>query len=414
MDVSISLHEAMILTKFHIILFSLFFFICALGGSSAADSLPLMPAEFYGTVYIENTPAPIGTTVTVLLNGILIDELITIEPGVFGGTGIFDKRLSVVVDGANTDSSIIQFQVNGISTPGKEEFAPGRSKKVELFVTSAGFEEGMSTPAVTALPTQIFTPMQTQIEEQIILIGDPFDQYDSFIPYDPYYPEYPQPYNEFQGERIFFSNDGDAQLISHPGSEMRTAAGGIVQQVTFEHRSLAGIQTPQGLLYAGYGYELAPANLLFLPDATFIIYIDDDIFDEHPMIMRYDVATGAWANMPSLADRFAGTVRASITESGVYGVVIQDMTPVVVVTETPVPVPEAPISTAQIQTPPITGAATPMQTETIAPPRAPVPPPQSKAIWYIAGGILLIIIINIIIWRVYGHARKEEKQEEEL
>ena len=389
--------------KLHIILtFSLFFFICALGGSSTADSIPLMPAEFYGTVYIENSPAPVGTTVTVLLNGIPSDELITIEPGVFGGTGIFDKRLSVVIEGTGTDSHIIQFQVNGISVEGNEVFVPGTSKKVELFVTNAGSQGTiMSTPTtIIALPTQTFTPIQTQIKEQPIWMGDPF------IPSDPYYPNYPQPYNEFANQRIFFSVDGHAQLICYPGSEMKTAYGNTVQQVIIEHQSLANIQTPEGLLYAGYGYELVPASISFLPDATFIIYIDDELFDAHPMIMRYDVATDVWTYMPSLADRFAGTVHAKITESGVYGAVIQDMT-IAVVTETLAPTP------VQIQTPPVTATITPLQTEIITP-RPPVQSPQSNIIWYIAGGILFIIIINIIAWRAYSSARKGKSQEEEL
>ena len=163
MDVSISLHEAMILTKLYIIL-TVFFFICALGGSSADDSIPLMPAEFYGTVYIDNNPAPVGTTVAVLLNGILIDELITIEPGMFGGTGIFDRRLSVIVDDAGAGSQILQFQVNGMYAPGSEEFAPGTSKKIELFVTDAGLGDIVTTPIITALPTQDMTPITEVIE----------------------------------------------------------------------------------------------------------------------------------------------------------------------------------------------------------------------------------------------------------
>jgi hypothetical protein len=373
--------------KLHIILtISLFFFICALGGSSADDSIPLMPAEFYGTVSIENSPAPVGTTVTALLNGIPIDEIIIIEPGVFGGTGIFDKRLSVIVDGAGTDSRIIQFQVNGISVEGREEFDPGTSKKVELFVTNADPAEWMTTPAVTTLPTQIFTPIETQPFPPV----DPFDPYDSFIPSDPYYPGYPQSYNEFQNERIFTSVDGYAQLICYPESEMRTAAGGIVEQATVEQINLRDIQIPQGLSYAGYGYELVPASLSFLPDATFIIHIDDELFDAHPMIMRYDAVTDAWTHVPSLADRFTGTVRATITESGVYGVVIRDLTPI----------------------PTATAIVPPIQTETIAA-QASVPPPQSNTLLYIAGGILLIIIFNSIVWRAYSYTRKEQKQEEE-
>ncbi|MCL2460124.1 MAG: hypothetical protein FWF19_02025 [Euryarchaeota archaeon] len=386
--------------KLHIILtVSLFFFICVAGGSSADDSLPLMPAEFYGTVSIDNSPAPVGTIVAALLNGVLIDEFIITETGVFGGKGIFDKRLSVVVEGAGPH--IIQFQVNGISIEGMEEFAPGTSKKVDLFVTSG-------TERSTPIPTAVIIVPPTQIEVQPILTADPFDSYNSFIPYDPYYPEQPQTYDGFQDQRVFTSGDERAQLICYPGCEMRTAAGSTVQQATITHKSLTSIQTPQGLTYAGYGYELIPANLSFLPDATLIIHIDDELFDVHPMIMHYDTERGIWTHMPFLADRFTGTIRAAITESGIYGVVIQEMTPATVVTQAPVPPPTA------IETIIPTAAATtaPIQTKMIAP--VPRPSEQSKAMWYIAGGILFLIIVNMIVWGVYRHSKKERKKDEEL
>lgn len=112
--------------------------------------------------------------------------------------------------------------------------------------------------------------------------------------------------------------------------------------------------------------------------------------------------------MPFLADRFTGTIRAAITESGIYGVVIQEMTPATVVTQAPVPPPTA------IETIIPTAAATtaPIQTKTIAP--VPRPSEQSKAMWYIAGGILFLIIVNMIVWGVYRHSKKERKKDEEL
>ena len=438
--------------------------------SVADTSIPLMPAEFYGTVSIENNPAPVGTTITALLNGVVIDELTTIEAGVFGGIGIFDERLSVTIEDGDAGKHSIQFQVNGISTERVEEFAPGTSTQIELNVMNANVEG--STPATTSIaptltittqttplstiPTTIVTPVPTtiiatigttaiiptQIPVQTIqtpppYIPDPYYppqipvqtvQTPAYVPYDPYYPS--QGYTEYQYERLFTSGDERAQLILYPGSEIRTAAGSTIQQATLKLKGLTGIQMPYGLAYAGYGYELVPAGLSFLPEATLSISIDEGLFDANPMIMRYESATGTWIYLPSLADRVSGMVRATITEAGIYGVVIQDMTPpepVIEVIEVPIPTPSTPIPTVQIETPrptpipvvtvelSVPEIVTETPTQTIALPKEPSPPlPQSKTVWYIAGGILLIIILNIIIWRAYLYTKKEKKKQEEL
>jgi hypothetical protein len=384
-------------------------------------SIPPMPAEFYGTVSIGNNPAPVGTTVTALLNGVRVDELITTEAGVFGGGGIFDKRLSVIAEETNSGAQTIQFLVNGISAERGEAFAPGTSKQIELLVPDANAKESISSPTTTITtvpPTIIKTTIPTLViptlvEVQTIPTDDPFIFHD----YGSYYPPNLEGYPEFQNERVFTSGDERAQLISYPGSEIKTAAGSTVQLATIKRKSLSGISTPDGTTYAGYGYELVPAGLSFLPDATFVVSLDDGLFESNPMIMRYEAGTGAWMYMPSFADRVTGTVRAAVTESGIYGVVIQDMTPIEEKIETPIPTqqtPVQPVQTEQIMTQapvvttvPTVQMVTSMQTELPRPPaQGSLPTPQPQTIWYIAGGIFFIILLNIMVWRLYLYVRR--------
>jgi hypothetical protein len=396
---------------------SLFCLICNAFGCAADVSLPPMPAEFYGTVYIENNPAPVGTTVTALINGILADELTITEVGVFGGRGIFDKRLSVTAEDAPSGSQTIQFLVNGIPIERTEEFAPGTSKQIALIAPDVNAKESLSSPIVPTITPVPSTIVPTLREVQTIQAVSPF------ISYDPYYPPNQHGYPDLQNERIFTSGDGRAQVISYPGSEIKTAAGSTVQQTTIKRKSLEGIQTPDWLAYAGYGYEIVPTGLSFLPDATLIIYIDAGLFEANPMIMRYEVGTGTWMYIPSFADTITGTVRATITESGIYGVIIQDMAPTEVIIETPiptpVPTPKTPIQAEQIKTPISTPGTTipttqvmvtPMQTAIPTPPvQGPSSPLHSNTIWYVGGGILLIIIFNIIVWQVYIYTKKEKR-----
>ena len=419
------------------LIISLFCLFCSILGCAADVSIPPMPAEFYGTVYIGNNPAPAGTTVTALLNGVHADEVTITEAGMFGGGGIFDKRLSVVAEDANSGPHTIRFLVNGISVERVEEFFPGTSKQIELTLVDANAKESASSQVATAIPTDPATrpptTVPTPIEVQTIPTTASFISYDPYYPPDPYYPSDPyyppdpyypsdpyyppdsyyppnlQEYPEFQRERVFTSGDELAQLIMYPGSEIKTAAGSTIQLATVKRKSLTGIQMPDGLAYAGYGYELVPVGLSFLPDATFSVSIDDGLFEENPIIMRYEARTGAWMYLPSFADRFTGTVRAAITESGIYGVVIQDMTPQEIVMPTP-------ITTEQIQTqtprptattiPTTQVMTTPVQTEIPTPPaQGPPSTPQSNTIWYVAGGILLIIICNSMVWLLYAKKR---------
>jgi hypothetical protein len=283
--------------------------------------------------------------------------------------------------------------VNGVDAGVTYEFSPGVSQKIELFV--AGLKT-FETPPAADIPTPVYTPVPTPTLADIPPSTSPPS---FFMPFDP---PYPTPYYEelypFQGDRVFFSDDSRAQLICYAGSQIKTAGGSNVQETTLRRKSLSDIPAPAGFVHANYGYEIIPTDLLFLPDAALVISVDEQIFAQNPIIMRYDAGSDLWLQMPSLVDNFAGVVRASLTESGMYAVFVQDLVPALT-QEIEVTKPRVPV------TPPPQPTIAPLPTSAALQHSFP-----SSEIRYVVGLIVLIFVFNIIIFVIYKRVKRDKKE----
>jgi hypothetical protein len=81
-----------------------------------AALIPAFPQAFYGTVFVNGQPAPLGASIeargTNVKNGIPGNPITTTEAGKYGGPTAFDLKL--VVQGNLTDGSAIEFYINGV------------------------------------------------------------------------------------------------------------------------------------------------------------------------------------------------------------------------------------------------------------------------------------------------------------
>jgi hypothetical protein len=99
-----------------------------------ASAVPLLPAEFWGSVMIGGNLAPAGTVITARIDDRDCGSLTLEKAGIYGGDGIFDKRL--LVSGEEGDAGeIITFTVNG-KPAGTAVYTPGTSTHLDLAVTS--------------------------------------------------------------------------------------------------------------------------------------------------------------------------------------------------------------------------------------------------------------------------------------
>lgn len=121
-------------------------FLCV---TSIACAAPLLPGEFYGTVYIDGSPAPAGTNITALIDGQASGFVTTTVQGVFGGVGPFDTRLAVVglADGQN-----VSFTINGDPASETAVFHPGTTG--ELILSTGVAPEVTPTEEIAVVPTE--------------------------------------------------------------------------------------------------------------------------------------------------------------------------------------------------------------------------------------------------------------------
>lgn len=119
-----------------LLLFS-FVLICSAGA-------PALPCEFYGTVTIDGSPAPVGTILSAKINEAERGRYTLEEAGMYGGPGTFDQRLKVVAEeGDLSDGSAqITFWIDGQKAWQETAFKPGVSMKLDLSI-------GGDAPTVT-------------------------------------------------------------------------------------------------------------------------------------------------------------------------------------------------------------------------------------------------------------------------
>lgn len=146
----------------------IFILILALAGTATA--IPVLPAEFSGSVTIDGSPAPAGTVITARIGDRDCGSLTLTTAGAFGGDSTFDKRLLVSGEDGDAGKSITFF-VDGIPA-GTAVYTPGTSTSLAFAVTkgdtpgsglSGGTSSGSSgggapsSPTTTAAPATEFT-----------------------------------------------------------------------------------------------------------------------------------------------------------------------------------------------------------------------------------------------------------------
>jgi len=109
-----------------------------------ASAVPLLPAEFWGSVTIDGNPAPAGTAITARIDGRDCGSLTLTTAGVYGGDATFDKRL-LVCGGDDDAKKTITFFVDGARAVETAVYDPGTSSRLDLAATSgAGFSANVT------------------------------------------------------------------------------------------------------------------------------------------------------------------------------------------------------------------------------------------------------------------------------
>ncbi len=124
-----------------------------------ASAVPLLPAEFWGSVTIDGAPAPAGTVIIARIDGRDCGSLTLDVAGVYGGDAIFDKRLLVSGE-ADDKEREITFFVNDVKAVETAIYTPGTSKRLDLSITARADFSADVTCGVAPLTVQ-FTDQST-------------------------------------------------------------------------------------------------------------------------------------------------------------------------------------------------------------------------------------------------------------
>lgn len=129
------------------------FIIAAIISIGVVAAAPVLPGEFYGSVYLNGNPAPAGTVVIAKINGEQRGIFTTTNEGLYGGPDNFDPRLIV----SSTEEEItagnvtITFFVGGVQAFQTVPFKSGNSERLDLIANANAF----ITATTTATPTHL-------------------------------------------------------------------------------------------------------------------------------------------------------------------------------------------------------------------------------------------------------------------
>lgn len=271
-------------------------------GSGICTATPPLPCEFYGGVFIDDIPAPAGTKITALINGISHGEIITENDGFYGGPALFDRRLTVAASEDELGSGIgtIVFLINGMQARETAEYIPGLSQ--ELLLTAGGDRN----PDTTALPTVLPT-----------------------IPYQPT----PPPGSGFESATTYISDDGQARLLFDAGAQILDKGVTIdqVEIIRTDSAMLPPMSESLQKTFTGYGYRIVPDGAVFIPEATFIISVPagdlQNYVTNFAVLKMFSPATGGWQDQNTAINTNAGEVHSTVTWATAYALFVQEPKP---------------------------------------------------------------------------------------
>ncbi|MDD1724807.1 MAG: hypothetical protein LUQ07_06740 [Methanospirillum sp.] len=343
-----------------------FFSLLIITSISIVSAVPPLPAEYYGNVLIDGSPAPAGTVVTILMQNIPKGSLTTEVPGFYGGPGLFDPRLKInaTEEEYKAGNLTVSFQINGVPAARTILFEPGSSQQFDL---STGGQDGQNVPVtgVTPVPAQINsletrslvsdnnTPVY-QVSGNYSATQNPpgngtfgyvvSGNYSSpVIPpaIDANQPSYqagsagssfsPAVNYGLEKEKRFVSDDGIASLLCEKDTLLFSPSGQFLHDVSVKSRGIADlppVASDKPLRFSGYAYDITPERIYLNPEGVFTIHIPlermADIGSMNPQIYEYVPQTATWSQIKTNANNFTGNISGTIYEGAVYALFLAD------------------------------------------------------------------------------------------
>ena len=256
------------------------------------QGVPPLPHAFYGTVEINDSPAPVGTQIEArgegVLTGIEGNPVVTTTAGSYGSPDPMGPKL--IVQGDMLDGATITFYVNGVSTEQTAEWHSGEVTEVDLTATIpvppvGGGGGGGGPPALPPGITSLRELVDRRGAFLQTVIALSFDELCRLI---------------IGKDTIGLTKDGE------PLSEIKMTL--MVPRPA----------PPPDAHFIGLVYNLEPDGAAFNPAATLEYSYDptnipEGVAEENLGIAWWDVKAREWVLLDSVVDSEANTITASVS-----------------------------------------------------------------------------------------------------
>ncbi len=300
--------------KFFAVLTSVLLF-STCSAPAAASDIPTLPNAFYGTLTLNGSPAPAGTTVeargTGVRTGLPGNPIVTAETGHYGGADPLGNRL--VVQGDITDGAVISFYVGGVLASETAVWHSGVATELNLnigtapVVLPAPAGGGGTAPAPTPTVNPVSTPVPSAVPGVLQLNGKVDDS------------------GKFTAPVSVSSPSGEASLAIDAGT-----IGLMADRMPLAALSITPVASPPplptGSNAIGLMFDLGPNGAVFDKPVTITLKYDPSRLaagasEAGLVIAWYNMANNSWVELQGTVDTVNKTISASVTHFTVFTVI---------------------------------------------------------------------------------------------
>jgi len=360
------------------------------------QEVPPLPHAFYGTVEINDSPAPVGTQVEArgegVRTGIEGNPILTVAAGVYGSPNPMGSKL--IVQGDILDGATVTFYVNGVSTEQTAEWHSGEVTGLDLSVAipippppppppggggGGGLPPDITPPRISEVLVANITETTADIIWRTHEKGDSQVEYWSspgnFSPLDP----------EFVIEHLVHLTDLTPATTYHYQVMSKDRAGNLTVSDEYIFTTLG---KPPAAAFITSNLIISPSEVDVGEAVTISILITNagDAADSYAVTLKINGVVEATKEVTLSAGTSQEVIFTTSRDvAGTYAVDVDGLSGSFTVKGKPALPPPPPVPTP--------------------PPPAPTPPPSPVVNWPVIGGIIGGVAAGIAVFLVIRRRR---------
>lgn len=268
----------------------------------AYAGVPSLPHTFYGTVKINGTNAPTGTTVVAKVDGVACGSYTTSEAGTYGD---LEKADHLVVQGTIDEGATINFYVNNADTSQTASFIPGGGPtELNLAATISTEGNGVAVGGGGPAPPSLATVEANLFAETVEFSID----------------------NDGVIQKTIEATSEDGNLtITIPKNTIALDKDGNPLDSLEAAPSENPPDPPEDANIIGLAYDFEPDGATFDPSITLVYTYDpseipEGVAEANLILAYYDEEADKWVSLDCTVDTETHTITASVSHFTTFAV----------------------------------------------------------------------------------------------